>query len=205
MVNKMRHLLIAALCIMSVACPSFPQQKKACDIDRAIEICSSLPLDPLEGVWSYPEDNVTVLILKKPTLSTSSLSSYDISVVESDDCRLLPGETIGSADESPEAGKYVISLFTESNKGLLCEARSCTAVLSKDNDALIIKGNKQKNLKFRLNINLSRILPNFWRIVRVSASSGNNSNSTDKPPVGMVKIFPSYDGNGSSRRQPRYL
>lgn len=181
------------------------QQPTACDIDRAIEICSALPLDLLEGIWAYPDDNVTVMILKSQPSSSLNLPSYEISVVESDDTRLSPSDVIGSIKATPEASKYEITLFTEKNKDVLQKSNSCMASLSKDSDALILKGNKQKKLNLRLNINPTRLLPNFWRIVRISASAGNNSDASRQPSVGMVKIYPSYDGNGSSRRQPRYL
>lgn len=204
----MRILSIALTIASLLLCPgaSFAQQNRpVCDIDRAIEICSALPLDRLEGVWAYPEDGVTVLILKTESHSSSSLPEYTISVLESDDCRLVPANVIGNIKATPEADKYEISLFTEKDKSIFQKSHSCIATLSKDADALILKGNKQKKFNFRLNLNPSRLLPNFWRIVRVSASTGNQSSSSASPPVGMVKIYPSYDGNGSSRRQPRYL
>lgn len=177
----------------------------ACDIDRAMEICSALPLDNLEGVWLYPEDKVTVMILRKDSPSASSLPVYDISVVESDDTNLLPGESIGVIEATAESAKYKITLFTERTLNILKKSNTCLANLSKDADALILKGNKSKKFNIRLNINPNQLLPNFWRIVRVSGSTSNNTSSGQEAPVGMVKIYPSYDGNGSSRRQPRYL
>lgn len=195
---------VILLMLLAYSC-CFARQLLPCDIDRAIEICSALPLDPIEGVWVYPDDNVTVLILKKDSPSLSSLTEYEISVLESDDTRLSPGDVIGSINATAEASKYEISLFTEKHKDLLQKSNSCMATLSKDADALILKDNNKKKFNFRLNLNPSRLLPNFWRIVRISTSLGNNSNHSSQPPTGMVKIFPSYDGNGSSRRQPRYL
>ncbi len=185
------------------ALPGIAQEVRAYDIDRAMEICSSLPLDNLEGVWLYPEDKVTVLILRKENV-TASLPTYEISVVESDDTSLLPGEVIGSIESTAESAKYMITLFTERYGNILQKSNSCTASLSNNTDALILKGNKNKKLKLRLNLNVTRLLPNFWRFVRISTNTGSSSTSNEAP-VGMIKIYPSYDGNGSSRRQPRYL
>lgn len=179
------------------------QKATACDIDHAMEICSSHPLDAVEGIWLYPEDNVIVMVLRKNNSNVSSLMTYDISVIESDDCRMKPGEIIGNISATPEAKKYQMTLFTERNNDILQKSNSCLASLSKDEDALILKGNKSKKLNLRFNLNLTKLLPNFWKIVRISASS--NKSESVNPPVGMVKIYPSYDGNGSSRRQPRYL
>lgn len=195
--------MITSLLLSVLGCHA--QQPRAHDIDRACEICSSLPLDRIEGVWIYPEDHVTVLILKTAPSSNSSLPEYEISVVESDDCRLRPGENIGFIKASAASGKYEISLFTEKNKNVLQKTNSCIATLSKDADALILNGSHNRKFNFRINLNPSRLLPNFWRFVRISANSGIKSEASQQAPVGMVKIYPSYDGNGSSRRKPRYL
>lgn len=196
-------IIICFLLLGSIPVKS-QQAYPACDIDRAMEICSSLPLDAIEGIWIYPEDNVTVLILRENNPNSSSLPIYNISVVQSDDCRLHPGEIIGTISATPEAKKYQITLFTERNNDILQKSHSCLASLSKDEDALILKENKSKKFNLRFNLNFTRLLPSFWKIVHLSASSGGKSDSSN-PPVGMVKIYPSYDGNGSSRRQPRYL
>lgn len=196
--------IFGVIILFAFSIPVFGQGlRTAYDIDQAIEICSSLPLDNLEGVWLYPEDKVTVIILRKENAS-SSLPVYDISVVESDDTNLLPGEIIGSVESTAESSKYKITLFTERAGNILKDSRTCLASLSKDTDALILKGNHGKKFNLRINLNPTRLLPTFWRFVRISANSGNKS-SSNETPVGMVKIYPSYDGNGSSRRQPRYL
>ncbi len=59
--------VITLFCFLSLGFLTMkPQQvASACDIDQAMEICNSLPLDALEGIWLYPEDNVTVMILRK--------------------------------------------------------------------------------------------------------------------------------------------
>lgn len=196
--------IFGVIILLAFSIPVFGQGLRlAYDIDQAVELCSSLPLDNLEGVWIYPEDKVTVIILRKENAS-SSLPVYDISVVESDDTNLLPGVIIGNIESTAESSKYKITLYTERTGNILRNTRSCLASLSKDTDALVLKGNNGKKFNLRININPSRLLPSFWRFVRISANSGNKT-SSNEAPVGMVKIYPSYDGNGSSRRQPRYL
>lgn len=174
-----------------------------CDIDMAKEICDSTPLDQTEGVWAYPDDNVVVLILRDDDSSgISQLPVYKITVLESTDCRLSPGETLGRLYSTAQAGTYKIELFTEKNNELLLKPKSCVATLSKENDTLIIKKEKSK-LKLRLNLSLNRLLPGFWKIVSSGISTALSSESS--LPIGMVKIYPSYDGNNSSKRKIRYL
>ena len=179
-------------------------QKIPYDIDEAKEICSTLPLDALEGIWIYPEDRVTVMIIRdRDKAGVSSLPIYRISVVEGEDCRLHAGDIIGEIGATAEPSIYSIRLFTESKNNILGKPVSCSVKLTNENETLVIKRSKS-SLKYRLNINFNRLLPGFWKIVSSGISKQNTSESSSLP-VGMIKIFPSYDGNGSSRRQPRYL
>lgn len=173
------------------------------DLEKAYEICDEMPLENVEGVWIYPEDQVTVLILADEDNKGANLfPSYTISVVNTSDARLNPGEVIGKLSATAEEKIYKIDLSTEKKNDILLKPKSCIATLSKDSDAFIIKKQKAP-FKGRLNFNFNRLLPGFWKIVSTGISS-NNSSSV-QPPVGMVKIYPSYDGNGSSRRKIRYL
>ena len=176
----------------------------AYDIEMAKEICGTLPLDNVEGVWMYPDDKVTVMILKNDDSGLNNeFPVYEISVVETSDARLHPGEKIGSLQTTAQENVFKIELSTERKNDLLLKPKSCLATLNKDADSFLIK--KQKSpFKGRLNLNLSRLLPGFWKLVSVGVSSSGNQNSV-QPPVGMIKIYPSYDGNGSSRRKIRYL
>lgn len=173
------------------------------DIDRAKEICSELPLDNIEGVWEYPDDKVVVLILGEKGSGSENLMSYAISVVETTDARLRPGDVIGRLVATPDVSTYKIELATEKKNDLYLKPKSCIANLSKDGDVLLLKKHKQP-FKGRLNLNFSRLLPGFWKMVSFGISP-QKTDSDVKAPVGMVKIFPSYDGNGSSRRKARYL
>ncbi|MDE6772767.1 MAG: hypothetical protein K2J49_09210, partial [Muribaculaceae bacterium] len=84
---------------------------------------------------------------------------------------------------------------------ILSNPRSCIATLSKDGETIILD-KEEKSLKLRFSLNPSILLPKMWRIVRIGTST---SKPKANPPAGMVRIYPSYDGNGSSRRSPRYL
>ena len=178
--------------------------KVAYDIDTAKEICNDLPLESVEGIWVYPDDKVTVLILNDNEKDiVSVLPSYTISVVETSDARLHPGDIIGKLKATPSKDVFQIELATEKKNDILLKPKTVTATLGKDGDTFIFKRG-QTGLRGRLNINLNRLLPGFWKIVSLGISTNSGSRSVE-PPVGMVKISPSYDGNGSSRRKVRYL
>lgn len=195
------RLYVPLCCILPS--PLYAVPTVAFDMDRAREICDSIPLDNIEGIWIYPADNVSVMVSRKEHTSGISFDEYEITIIESYDCNLIPGECIGSITASSDAKKYSIELFTE-RKGLsLLKPKKCMATLSNDCDVLTIHHNQSK-FKLRLNLNPSVLLPNLWKsVIRIgTTTSGKES---DYAPAGMIKIYPSYDGNGSTRRKPRYL
>lgn len=190
-------------CLFSPCVSNAKEPVKAYDMAMAKEICASLPMDNVEGVWLYPEDKVTVLILKEEDTDSNRLPCYSISVVDTSDSRLRPGETLGKLEATPDNHVYKIELATERKNNLLLKSKSCLANLSNDGETFFIKRQKSP-FKGRLNLNLSRLLPGFWKMVSTGISTSGQDEKT-KTPVGMIKIYPSYDGNGSSKRQPRYL
>lgn len=193
------------LAIATVAFSGFATNPRvAYDIDMAIDICGDLPLESVEGIWLYPEDQVTVMILRTDAgLAGNTFPEYAISVVETSDTRLHPGDVIGQLTATPDSKTFKIELATEKKNDYYLKPKTCLATLSNDGDTFVFKKGKT-GLKGRLSLNLNRLLPGFWKIIStgISTSSGN---SRLEAPVGMVKIYPSYDGNGSSRRKTRYL
>ena len=168
----------------------------------AKDILDERDLDNVEGIWFYPEDKVTVLVLKDDDNKKSVLQDYSITVLETTDARLHPGDKIGILKPSADSHVFDIELFTEKKNDLLLQPKTCTATLGKDGDSFIFKKGKNK-IRGRLNLNFTRLLPGFWKIVSLGLSGNQDNNIA--APVGMVKIYPSYDGNGSSRRSVRYL
>lgn len=172
------------------------------DIDAAKAFCDSMPLQSPEGIWIYPEDGVTVLVTQKKQLSATQLPSFEIRVVETSDVRMRPGEVIGILSATPERNKYEAQFYTERKNDLLLKPKTVIAQINDEGETMILKQSKPK-FNFRFTFNPSILLPKMWRVIRMNTSSANNTSLA--PAIGMVKIYPSYDGNGSSRRQPRYL
>lgn len=161
------------------------------DFLEAIAICDNTDLRLVEGLWTYPEDDVTVLIIR----NDNKKGVYDILVVESADCSLTPGMTLGELHESVDPDKFNLKLFTKVRNGILSAPSEAIATFSASKETLTVR--KSGGINFRLNP--TRLLPYFWRIASISFKS------KEYAPEGMIKIYPSYDGNNSSRRGPRYL
>lgn len=195
---------LAVLILISFLYFSGEARTVAYDIDQAKEMCADLPLEAIEGIWIYPEDNVTVTILNSDRdYRGPSPAKYEIRVVSTEDCRLRPGDCIGYLQSSPKDNTYSIELFTEKRNDLLLKPRSCVANLNKNGDRLLFKKSKSK-LKTRLNLNFSRLLPGFWKMISTGVSSSPGSGE-EGIPAGMIKVYPSYDGNGSSMSRIIYL
>ena len=58
----------------------------------------------------------------------------------------------------------------------------------------------EKRKNFSLSFSPLSMLPGFWRMVKFSFRPQQPSDQH-----GLVKIYPTFDGNNSVRHQPRYL
>jgi len=196
---------IACACLFRIfaIAECFAENPVAYDIDRACEICDSMPLGSIEGIWLYPDDNVTILVLKTDGISPTALPEFEISVVETTECNMRPGEKIGIFRATADPKKFSMELYTEREKGLLSKPKSCVVTLGNEEETLMLPKKSKSGLNLRFSLNPTLLLPRMWRIIRFGTSSRNTQ--SDTPPIGLVKIYPSYDGNGSSRRKIRYL
>jgi len=180
----MRHLIILTLLIAAHAAAI--RADSITDMGAARDWCDSTMTHRVEGIWEFPEDETRVLVRKQ----TASATRYVITVVESPDTRLVPGEEIGQMQASTAPTKFAMTLYRTKLKGAAGNPGKCLAVLDEKNDALLVQGRK---MKFSL---ASRwFLPSFWRAVRISVK-----NPLDALPRGMVRIYPA-----NTRRQPDYL
>lgn len=201
--RRIVSILIATSCVLLSSYVT-AYTPVAYDMAKAMEICDSIPLENPEGIWIYPDDNVIVLILKDKEKSQIALPVYNISVIKSNDVRLSPGDLIGSLQASVKPKKYLMTLMTERKKGILSRPSSCMAELSDEGETILVNNDKDK-FKLRFSINPRTLLPGLWKVVSLGASSSSSFPDSKAIPSGMIKIYPSYDGNGSSRRSPRYL
>lgn len=186
---------IAAIVLLLWTCPLAAQRPAPSNLTEAMAVIDNLPATPEEGIWEYPEDGVKVIILRNPHEN----HRFDISVVQSDDVRLKPGMRMGTLRSSVEKGKYRLSLCSNVKNGKAAGMRDCLARLSENGEALIIE---RPSVRFR--ITPSMVIPLFWSRVRLNVRL-NVDDPVSRLHEGMRKIYPSQDGNGLRRNQPRYL
>ena len=153
--------------------------------------CDSAILNPVEGIWEYPDDGARVCIQADPT----SPGAYTITIISTPDCRLNYGDVIGRLHPTVDSKQFRLEQWTRKDNLTFSKSEQCAATLSADGESLRVKSPK---LKFKINI--QTLLPKFWRVVRISYD-----NPTDKLPAGLMKVYPGYDHNGSLRRKIRIL
>lgn len=192
-VNRIRQIVFCSILWLAFTLMSVTAEGivPPADFLEARELCRKSDLRPVEGLWTYPQDDVMVLIFR----NEENKGQYDIFVVEAADCSLKPGMKLGELHSSSDPDKFTIQLFTSARNGVLSMPVEAVATFSESKEALTVK----KSSRVKLRLNPTRLLPSFWRIVSLSL------NSNESAPEGMIKIFPSYDGNQSTRRAPRYL
>lgn len=180
----MRRVCILFFAIIS--CAAFAQGEKIADMQAAREWCDRTMTHRIEGIWEFPDDHTRVLIRR----DDSRQGRYDIVAIESEDTRILPGESIGYLQESALPEKFEMGLFRSRRAGVLSELGKCLAELNDSKDALLVKG---REIKFSLNTRW--LLPSFWRIIRIGLKD-----PLESLPKGLVRIYPA-----KGHRQPDYL
>lgn len=187
----------AAILLVAIAAvlPARGESRAPADLSEAMAIFDDRGATGPEGIWQYPDDGITVAILR----DTHRRSRYNISVVESDDVRLSPGDILGYMTESPDPAVFRLSLFSDVAHGALARLTDCLARYRSGDDAIIVEAPE-----VRLRVTPSMVLPVFWSKLRLGTGV-KVSDPARKIPEGMIRIYPSYDGNGSSKHNPRYL
>lgn len=153
--------------------------------------CDTNVLTPIEGIWEYPEDGARVVIMS----DNSNPGSFTIQVLNTPDCRLMMGDIIGRLHTTIDSRQFRLSQYSRKDKMTLINPLDCVATLSSDGETI-----KIKSPKFKFKVNFHTLLPRFWRLVRMSID-----HPADDLPVGLIKVYPGYDHNGSLRRKPRIL
>ncbi|MDE5877727.1 MAG: hypothetical protein K2H47_09580 [Muribaculaceae bacterium] len=192
--DMLAFILLFLISISSFQIKAVSPLPLVCDVIGAREWCDTTALHPIEGIWIYPEDNVTVLVRRLPDSDRPAYRKYDICVIDTPDCSMTPGESIGILEATADSKSFRLRLFTKRKKGILTGLTDCAARLADEENLRV------ETPKFKFRLGSLSVLPKFWRMVRVSID-----NPASRLPAGMVRIYPSYDGNGSSRSTPRYL
>lgn len=155
------------------------------DISRAMEMCDRLPMEPIEGLWSFPDDNVAVMICRENhDDGNHRMKKYVMTVVDTPDTRLTPGDTIGWLEASAAPRKFSMTLMTKRGPQTLMQPRRLLAELREDEQAIAALAEK-----WNVKLNLFAFLKGFWRVVKLQ-----HDNPLKNLPAGLTRLYPkNYD------------
>lgn len=163
--------------------------------DVARERLLESDLQPLEGIWYYPNEDMT-LTIERWQPEPSHKIGYRLLLIASDDLELLPGTVIGYIEESAVDNKFHLWLYSERDKVTLSGPLECVATLNKDGSSLTFD---PRRWEVKVRANFARFLPSLFRGISIIPGI-----EEEKLPVGFKKIFPA-DGNGNKFGRVRYL
>ncbi|MBE6309912.1 MAG: hypothetical protein E7080_02510 [Bacteroidales bacterium] len=145
--------------------------------------CDSVDLQPIEGMWYYAEEGMTVVIERCEEAKLYEAQDYRIVYVDGEDMMLLPGTVIGYCKPTADACKYKVWIYGEQKMSVLENLQVCLGELSDDASRLIIK---RSEVNMRVRVNFTHFLPKLLKGISVSSSGVDEVNF----PEGFRKIYP---------------
>lgn len=170
-------IVFLMICIPTMFCHGTASARNTVgSMEEARLYCDRNELEEPEGIWEFPEDETRVLVIRDP----GKAGTFDIIILSTPDCRLEPGERIGSLRQSADNRKFHLSLFARRNFGILSDLHSCLAELKEKDNSLFIHPRKIK-ISFRS----LWFLPRFWRSLRIRIED-----PAADIPHGLVRVYP---------------
>lgn len=150
-------------------------------------------MQPLEGIWYYPNEEMTLGIER---YKGQHNIGYRIILLESPDINLMPGTVIGYIASSAVDNKYQLWIYSQRDRVTLIKPLECVATLNAKATTLTFD---PPHWKVKVRVNIARFLPTLFNGVSIVPEKvGENL------PVGFRKIYPE-GGDGNPFNRIRYL
>lgn len=163
------------------------------DVDSMRVRLDETDMQPLEGIWYYPNEEMTLGIER---YRGSHNIGYRIILLDSPDINVMPGTVIGYIAESAVDNKYQLWLYSQRDKVTLKKPLECVATLNKEATSLTFD---PPHWKVKVRMNIARFLPSLFNGVSIIPERVGES-----LPVGFRKIYPE-GGDGNPFNRIRYL
>ena len=150
-------------------------------------------MQPLEGIWYYPNEEMTLGIER---YRGKHNIGYRIILLESPDINVIPGTVIGYIAASAVDNKYQLWLYSQRDRITLIKPLECVATLNQSATSLTFD---PPHWKVKVRVNIARFLPSLFQGVSIIPEK-----SSEKLPVGFRKIYPE-GGEGKPFNHIRYL
>lgn len=150
-------------------------------------------MQPLEGVWYYPNEEMTLGIER---CQGQHNIEFRLILLESTDLELMPGTVMGFIARSAKPDKLQLWLYSQRRGTLLRDPLECVATLNEYGDVLTFDPPKWT---VKVRANFGRFLPSLFRGISISPEYKKES-----LPVGFRKVFP-VDTSRRQGNRVRYL
>jgi hypothetical protein len=189
-------LLLLVLPLLAVAGNGIPKKSvviDGLDVDSMRVRLDETDMQPLEGIWYYPNEEMTVGIER---YKGKHNIGYRIILLESPDINLVPGTVIGYIASSAVDSKYQLWLYSQRDRVTLKKPLECVATLNSQATTFTFD---PPRWRVKVRVNIARFLPTLFRGVSIIPDK-----TGEDLPVGFRKIYPEW-GNGAPFNRIRYL
>ena len=163
------------------------------DLDSMRTRLDETDMQPLEGIWYYPNEEMTLGIER---YRGNHNIGYRIILLESPDITLVPGTVIGYIASSAVDNKYQLWLFSERSRTTLKKPLECVATLNAKATTLTFD---PPHWKVKVRVNVARFLPTLFNGLSIVPEHVG-----EQLPIGFRKIYPE-GGDGHPFNRIRYL
>lgn len=163
------------------------------DVDSMRVRLDETDMQPLEGIWYYPNEEMTLGIERFRGLHNIG---YRIILLDSPDIDLMPGTVIGYIASSAVDSKYQLWLYSQRSHLTLTKPLECVATLNAKATTLTFD---PPHWKVKVRVNIARFLPTLFNGISVIPEK-----TGERLPIGFRKIYPE-GGEGTPFNKVRYL
>ncbi len=163
------------------------------DIDSMRVRLDQTDMQPLEGIWYYPNEEMTLGIER---YRGQHNIGYRIILLDSPDINVMPGTVIGYIAATAVDSKYQLWLYSQRDRVTLVKPLECVATLNTTSTTLTFD---PPHWKFKVRVNIARFLPTLFNGVSIIPDKVG-----ERVPVGFRKIYPE-GGDGNPFNRIRYL
>ena len=163
------------------------------DVDSMKVRLDETDMQPLEGIWYYPNEEMTLGIER---YRGEHNIGYRIILLESQDINVMPGTVIGYIARTALDNKYQLWLYSQRDKVTLIKPLECVATLNAAATTLTFD---PPHWKVKVRVNVARFLPTLFNGLSIVPDKVG-----EQLPIGFRKIYPEGSDNHPFNRI-RYL
>ena len=163
------------------------------DVDSMKVRLDETDMQPLEGIWYYPNEEMTLGIER---YRGEHNIGYRIILLESQDINVMPGTVIGYIARTALDNKYQLWFYSQRDKVTLIKPLECVATLNAAATTLTFD---PPHWKVKVRVNIARFLPTLFNGVSIIPERVGEST-----PIGFRKVYPEGSDKSPFNRV-RYL